>query len=192
MQWMANQAPNHPQVVNMSLGGGAIPALGGAATSLQEAGTLTVAAAGNMGNCNNIGSPAGFSEVLAVGSLTADATTNKMSSFSSGGKALNTGLNKPDVVAQGEAVNSAWIGSTTAYRAISGTSMASPAVAGVAALVFSARPDLNPADVAEILRRTANGDVSNGKCAAPNSFGNGLVDASKAVAEAKKLPVRKQ
>jgi subtilisin family serine protease len=192
MQWMADHAPNHPQVVNMSLGAGFIDAMAQPAKNLQNAGTLLVAAAGNNGGCNKIGSPAGFADVVAVGALTEDDKANTMASYSSGGPAAGVGVNKPDVVAQGSQVRSAWIGSPTAYNTINGTSMASPAVAGVAALILSARPDLKPVDLAEILKRTANGNVEPGRCAAPNSFGTGLVDAKRALEEAMKLPVRAQ
>jgi len=159
---------------------------------LLDIGTLVVAAAGNQGSCKSVGSPAGFGDVLAVGALTEDETANKMAAYSSGGPSLGVGVNKPDVVAQGSLVNSAWIGSPTAYKTISGTSMASPAVAGVAALLLSAKPDLTPADLAEILKWTADGNVTGAKCAAPNSFGTGLVDANRALEEALQVRARPQ
>jgi bacillopeptidase F len=190
IQWMTDLAPHHPQVVNMSLGGGFVAAVGGPITNLMASGTLPVVAAGN-NNCSAIGSPAAFPEVVAVGALTAEAE-NKVAPYSSVGTGVG-GAWKPDVVAQGSSVTSAWIGSPTATNTISGTSMASPAVAGVAALILSARPDLTPADVAEILKRTANPADITGKCSPPGrAYGAGLVDALKAVDEALKKPVRAQ
>jgi serine protease len=192
MQWMAGLTSDRPRVINMSLGGSFNGAMAEPIKNLLNVGTLVVAAAGNNGTCKAVGSPAGFAEVVAVGALTDEETVNKMSTYSDGGPSSSLGVNKPDVVAQGSLVHSAWIGSSTAYKTISGTSMASPAVAGVAALLLSARPDLKPADLAEILKWTANGNVTGGKCAAPNSFGTGLVDATKALGEVLKVPVRTQ
>jgi subtilisin family serine protease len=192
MQWMADLTSDRPRVINMSLGGGFSDPMAEPIKHLLDIGTLVVAAAGNQGSCKSVGSPAGFGDVLAVGALTEDETANKMAAYSSGGPSLGVGVNKPDVVAQGSLVNSAWIGSPTAYKTISGTSMASPAVAGVAALLLSAKPDLTPADLAEILKWTADGNVTGAKCAAPNSFGTGLVDANRALEEALQVRARPQ
>ncbi len=196
LQWMmaptdvkgqnANSALR-PQIVSMSLGGSKVLAMGEAITNLVSAGTLPVAAAGNSGGCKTIGYPGGFSDVLAVGALKADS--DAVTNFSSGGPTAD-GLTKPDVVAQGESVRSAWL--NNGYNTISGTSMAAPAVSGVAALVLSAAPHWigRPADIVRILRSTASpSGLSTGSrtiCSGNlgNLYGKGLVNASNAVLEA--------
>jgi serine protease AprX len=188
-----------PQIVSASLGGGSdMTGLSEALGSLQAAGTLSVSAAGNSGACKTVSYPAALNYGLAVGALTADATTNTLSNYSSSGPIPNSSLIKPDVVAQGDSVTSAWL--NNGYKTINGTSMATPAVSGVAALVMSARPQWigHPADVAELLRVTANRDVSAPKrptCNAgyPNmASGWGLVDAEAAVIKAEEPPARRQ
>jgi subtilisin family serine protease len=190
---------SRPQIVSQSLGAGSLSvAMADAITAMDAAGILSVAAAGNNGNgCKRVSYPAGLSEVLAVGALKADSDT--VSDYSSSGPAPNfPNMIKPEIVAQGDAVRSAWLNNQ--YRAISGTSMATPAVSGVAALVMSASPRWigHPADVARLLRETANANVSVGlhqSCSSgyPNMvFGYGLVDAYKAVLEASKPPARAQ
>jgi subtilisin family serine protease len=200
LQWfmMSSDPARRPQIVSMSLGGGNSVALSEAMTSLQAAGTLPVAAAGNNGACKTMSYPGGLSNVLAVGALTEDESTNTLANYSSSGPLSNSSQIKPDVVAQGTSVRSAWL--SGAYRSISGTSMATPAVSGVAALVMSARPSWvgHPADVAQLLRETANGNVSapnrptcNGGYPS-NATGWGLVDAQAAVIQAEMPPSRRQ
>jgi subtilisin family serine protease len=200
LQWfmMSSNPALRPQIINMSLGGGNSLALAQAMTSLQATGTLPVAAAGNGGGCKKITYPGGLSDVLAVGALTDDESTNTLANYSSSGPLTNSSEIKPDVVAQGTNVRSAWLGGL--YRSLSGTSMAAPAVSGVAALVMSARPSWvdHPADVAQLLRETANPNVS-----APNrptcnggdpnnASGWGMVDAQAAVIRAELPPGRRQ
>jgi serine protease AprX len=187
-----------PQIISASLGGGSnLTGLSEALSNLQAAGTLSVSAAGNSGACKTISYPAALNYGLAVGALTVDST-NTLSTYSSSGPIPNSSLIKPDVVAQGDSVTSAWL--RNGYNTISGTSMATPAVSGVAALVMSARPQWigHPADVAELLRVTANPDVSAPKrptCNAgyPNmASGWGLVNAEAAVLKAEEPPARRQ
>jgi subtilisin family serine protease len=201
LQWfmMSSNPELRPQIISMSLGAGTSSvALAEAMTSLQAAGTLPVAAAGNNGACKTISYPGGLSNVLAVGALTEDESTNMLAAYSSSGPLPNSSQIKPDVVAQGSSVRSAWL--SGAYRTISGTSMATPAVSGVAALVMSARPSWvgHPADVAQLLRETSNGNVSapnrpacNGGYPG-NATGWGLVDAQAAVIRAEMPPSRRQ
>ena len=111
--------------------------------------------------------------------------------FSSRGPVTSDGSNrmKPDVVAPGVNVRSAVNSSDTAYSAFSGTSMAGPHVAGVVALLWSARPDLvrNIAATKQVLTGSANPAVGNGgsgcggtSTVPNNNFGWGLVDAAAA------------
>jgi subtilisin family serine protease len=190
LQWFmapGGKVAARPSIVNMSLGGsGRYEGWAAAINNLQAAGTLSVAAAGNSGGCKTIVYPAAISEVLTVGAVRADSDT--VSTYSSSGPVAAAGLIKPDLMAQGDLVRSAWPG--PAYRSVSGTSMATPAVSGVAALVMSVAPHLirSPADLATLLRNTANGNVSpdNRTCGGDKRYtvGSGLVDAHAAVLEA--------
>ena len=114
----------NPAVANLSLGGGYSSALNTAVTNLSNSGVFVAVAAGNSNAnaCNY--SPASASVVTTVASST---KTDAKSSFSNYGSCV-------DIYAPGSSVLSAWIGSTSATNTISGTSMASPHVAGVAAL----------------------------------------------------------
>jgi subtilisin family serine protease len=117
---------NHikPAVANMSLGGGFSSSVNSAANNLSNAGVFVAVAAGNSNAnaCNY--SPASASNVTSVMSST---SSDAKSSFSNYGSCAH-------VYAPGSSITSAWHTSNTATNTISGTSMASPHVAGVAAL----------------------------------------------------------
>ena len=123
MDWVRNNRTN-PAVANMSLGGGYSSSLNTAANNLANSGVFVAVASGNSNAnaCNY--SPASAS---AVTSVNASTSTDAKASFSNYGSCTH-------LYAPGASITSAWIGGTTATRTISGTSMASPHVAGVAAL----------------------------------------------------------
>ncbi|MFC7707723.1 S8 family serine peptidase [Micromonospora lupini] len=181
-----------PQVLTNSWGCPAIEgcdreALLPATTALDAAGIFVVAAAGNTGPwCASIDDPpAPYANVLTVGAVDAQ---RRVAEFSSRGP-VPGGTGKPDVLAPGVGVVSAMPGG--GYAALDGTSMATPQVAGVVALMWSANPALvgDLTRTRQILRDTATpaeptyrSDNRADACGGPgNVTGAGQVDAYAAV-----------
>jgi len=158
VDWVTANAVK-PAVANMSLGGGAYAALDTAVTNSINSGVSYAVAAGNSNAnaCNY--SPARTAAAITVGATT---RTDARASFSNYGTCL-------DICAPGEGITSAWSTGTTATNTISGTSMASPHVAGGAALYLAANPTATAATVRNAL--VANGTpnvVTNAGTGSPN------------------------
>jgi subtilisin family serine protease len=130
-----NKAAGRKSVASMSLGGGISTTLDNAIVNSIAGGTVYAVAAGNdnANACNY--SPARVSTAVTVGATT---NTDSRSSFSNYGTCV-------DIFAPGSSITSDWIGSNTATNTISGTSMATPHVAGVLALHLSVDAALDPA-----------------------------------------------
>ena len=133
-----------PAVANLSLGGGGNTTLDQAVENMFNAGVAVIVAAGN-----NNADASGYSPARAARAYTVGATTDTdaRASFSNYG-------DRVDMFAPGSRITSAWIGSNTATRTVSGTSMASPHVAGGAALFLEHNPNATPQQVYDAL--TAN------------------------------------
>jgi aqualysin 1 len=124
-----------PAVANMSLGGGVSTALDNAVRNSIASGVVYAIAAGNSNANAANSSPARVGEAMTVGATT---MTDARSSFSNFGSVV-------DIFAPGSSILSAWNTSDTATNTISGTSMATPHVAGIAARYLQAHPTASPA-----------------------------------------------
>jgi len=169
IQWAAD---NGIKVTNNSYGGSGNPGttVEAAFNNSYALGVLHVAAAGNSGNCPYSGDtvlyPAKFSSVLAVAATT---SADARACFSSTGA-------KVELAAPGSSINSTRRGG--GYTFMSGTSMASPHVAGVAALVIAATGMTN----AQARQRLVDTADDLGVAGRDVEFGYGLVDADEAAA----------
>ncbi len=160
MDWVAG---NHikPAVANMSLGGGASSATDDAVQRMTDVGVTVVVAAGNDNSnaCNY--SPARAPSAITVGSTT---SSDARSSFSNYGSCL-------DIFAPGSSITSAWHSSNTATNTISGTSMASPHVAGAAALYLAGNPTASPSQVTNaVVANASAGRISDVRSGSPNEL----------------------
>ena len=158
IDWVAASSLR-PAVANMSLGGSASASVNAAVAGAVSKGVTMVVAAGNSNAdaCNY--SPSAEPSAITVG---ATDSGDVRASYSNYGSCV-------DIFAPGSSITSAWNSSSTATNTISGTSMASPHVAGVAALALAANPTASPTAVAAFLsaNATANRLTSLGT-ASPN------------------------
>ncbi|WP_327369640.1 S8 family peptidase [Streptomyces sp. NBC_01217] len=168
IDWVTANAVK-PAVANMSLGGGADSVLDAAVRRSIASGVTYAVAAGNESTNASTKSPARVTEAITVGSTT---NTDARSSFSNYGTVL-------DIFAPGSSITSTWNTSDSATNTISGTSMASPHVAGAAALYLADHPNETPAQVsAGLVAAASTGVVTNPGTGSPNrllNVGSGTV-----------------
>jgi subtilisin family serine protease len=151
VDWVTGQRlsnPTVPAVANMSLGaaGFSFPPLENAIrTSIAFGVTYAIAAGNSFGNDACTNTPANVTEALTVG---ATNINDVRADFSDTGPCL-------DLFAPGEAINSTWNFNDSATAILSGTSMATPHVAGVAALYLGRHPSASPAEVADVVTNNA-------------------------------------
>ncbi|MET8911119.1 S8 family peptidase, partial [Micromonospora sp. NPDC004551] len=153
IDWVTANAVK-PAVANMSLGGSANSSIDTAITNSINSGITYAVAAGNGDILGNRQNACNYSPARVAPAITVGATQNNdaAASFSNYGTCV-------DILAPGVNITSAWYTGTSATNTISGTSMASPHVAGAAALVLSANPSWTPQQVRDSLVNNATPNV---------------------------------
>jgi hypothetical protein len=183
MEWAAQQGAD---IANLSLGGidtTEVDPLEQAVESLTaQYGTLFVIAAGNSGASYSVGSPGSAPSALTVGAVDRDDT---LAFFSSRGPTQVDGVIKPDIIAPGVEIVAALHSAGTinapvepGYTALSGTSMATPHVAGAAALLAQEHPDWT----GQQLKAALSGSAKPGQDLGVFDQGTGRVDVPGALA----------
>ncbi|MGW0148706.1 S8 family peptidase [Streptomyces sp. NPDC003333] len=160
IDWVTRHA-RKPAVANVSLGGPRNSQLDAAVRNSVASGVTYTVAAGNAGRSAALYSPAGVSQALTVG---ATDHTDRRAAFSNHGPAL-------DLFAPGVSITSASYASDTAKATYSGTSMASPHVAGAAALYLAGHRKATPAQVSKALvARAVSGRISGRGAGSPDEL----------------------
>jgi len=161
VDYVTKNAAVGSSVASMSLGGGVSTALDAAVNAAVKKGIPFAVAAGNdnLNACN-------YSPARAADAITVGATDNKdnRASYSNYGTCV-------DIFAPGTSITSDWIGRTTATNTISGTSMATPHVAGVMAMRLSLDPGMTPSEMAGWFKSNGvQGVVNSAGTGSPNLF----------------------
>ena len=150
------------------------------ANEMVAAGISLMIAAGNSAGYGTIGTPGAAKDVITVGST---EDSKDLAVYSSKGP-THEGQIKPNVAAIGSAVMSVEANSGNGYASYSGTSMATPMVAGMAALLLQANPDLQPLMIRTILESTSEFKFLTHPVRPNNDYGWGFVLMDAALDEA--------
>ena len=161
IDWAVADHVSGPAVLNMSLGGGASASLNAAVDRAVADGISVVVAAGNSNADACTSSPASAASAITVG---ATASNDSRASYSNFGTCV-------DIFAPGSSIKSAYSTSVTATATLSGTSMASPHVAGAVARYLSSNPSATPAQATTaILAASTAGVVIGAGTGSPNKL----------------------
>jgi subtilisin family serine protease len=164
LEWvLAHHQSGHPEVLNMSLGGGPSTMLDNEVKKLVAAGIVVVTAAGNGDAQGNATDACTTSPARTRVAITVSATdrNDAKPTWANIGSCV-------DLFAPGVSVTSDWYTGDTATRTVSGTSMAAPAVAGVAAMWWSTHPSATPSQVRAAVVKAATTGVVSGHGTAPD------------------------
>ncbi|MFP4496917.1 MAG: S8 family peptidase [Vulcanimicrobiota bacterium] len=186
VQWaVENKEEYGINVISMSLGGSVYQSfkddpVAQAVEAAVDKGIVTVVAAGNSGpSSETIGTPAHAPHALTIGALddrgTVDPSDDKIAYFSSRGPTKVDKLAKPDVLTPGVRITAPK--HTGGYTAMSGTSMACPLAAGMAALMKQAVPNVSPGELKGVVMGTADPLKNEDH----NQQGAGVFDVAEAV-----------
>ena len=175
------RAPTRAHIINMSFRASTVTVLEDAIQAAADAGALLIAAAGNAGTSDAV-FPAAYPEVLSVSAVGPD---RQLASYSSFGSTVDIAAPGGDFVDGGGSfavMSTVWnfvTGSPT-YDVAQGTSMATPHVAGVAALILAANPGLS---ASQLRSRLVDYAVDVGAPGRDNSYGAGIVNARNSLAQ---------
>ncbi len=162
-QAIMDSADQGADIISMSLGGGGFSSSGNNAVNYAwNKGVLVVAAAGNGGSSNGVDYPGAYDNAIAVASVT---SSKARSSFSDAGPQVEIAAPGSDVISTSDS-------SDSAYTTMSGTSMATPHVAGGLALALSCDPTLTNVQLRSLMQSTAEDLGSSGR---DDVFGYGLM-----------------
>ena len=200
MRWAAGLSvhnmpsnPNPAKVLNLSLGGTSYScpqSYQNAIDEITSAGVTVVVAAGNSNQSASLATPANCDNIITVAAINRAGNRSWYSNYGSfidiaapGGETYilgngvlstaNTGLTTP---------------SLDSYEYYQGTSMATPHVAGVAALIYSLRPNITPARLEELMKNSARAFSSGSTCSTTNC-GAGILDAASVLRAVQNEPV---
>jgi subtilisin family serine protease len=175
IDWViAHHQAGVPAVANMSLGGSAKSSVDTATNNLINDGVATAVAAGNGNWAGRQDDACKYSPARVPAAMTISATnsSDQKASWANYGNCV-------DWFAPGVSITSAWYTSTTATKTISGTSMATPHTAGVAALYLEANPSASPAVVRDaIYSETTKGIVTSSSTANNHLLYSGFITSS--------------
>ena len=160
-QAIIDAADQGADIISMSIGGGGTSTLENAVNYAWNKGAVLVAAAGNDGGSNSIDYPGAYANAIAVAAVT---STKARASYSDGGPQL-------DISGPGSDVLSTYNSNDASYSKLSGTSMATPHVAGALALALSCAPNATNVQLRDALYATAE-DL--GTAGYDQSYGWGL------------------
>ncbi len=152
--------------------------------NLSSIGCVVVAASGNSNNNNFylVGAPGVERSVICVGASKLDGETQRIATLSARGPSSPYSLLKPEIVAPGELIQSAKMGSGFEASWLNGSSLSTPHVAGAAALALQAHPGWNTSEIKALLLNTATTLNNEDGLVYPESLaGAGFLNVAKAV-----------